>query len=124
MLRKQFQELSFKSDFGGGHGGGRGRRGGGGGGRHGGGGHRGGGKDKGPQGKLQDAGHIRWHDYEANFARLKYGKGDDAYDVARVNLSVEARCLIAYIRFPKGMDGDRDSVESTLKAFPPPPPEG
>lgn len=119
VLRKQFQELSFGSGFGGGHGGGHGRRGGRG---HGGGGRGGGGmgKGEGDEGKLQDAGHIRWHEYEADFARLRYGKGEKAYDVARVNLSVASRCLIAYVRFPEGAAGRREIVEATLAAFRPP----
>jgi len=118
VLEDQFISLRF-DDGGGGRGGPPGNRGGG----------------DGP--KLQDAGTLDWHGYEARYARLRHAASaaeaapdsaaadvDSSADAAsynsiRVNLTTPQQCLIAYARFAPGVEATPAAVEALLGRFSP-----
>ncbi|QDV08841.1 hypothetical protein Poly30_43960 [Planctomycetes bacterium Poly30] len=148
VLDEQFQKLRFDSGsgmgggMGGGGGGSRGGSGGGPGGPPGGGGRGGGMGGGGKKPKLQDAGFMDWRGYSANYARLRHAaasvplpetqgesgpqtpSGTDRadktmYETVRVNLSTGGRCIIAYVRFPLGVEGTVAAVGELLGSFEP-----
>ncbi|MEM6671292.1 MAG: hypothetical protein AAF726_00530 [Planctomycetota bacterium] len=84
--------------------------------------------------KLQEKARFVWHGYDATYARMRHGgdvgapkgeetdterDGRDFYDTIRVDLSTGGRCIIAYVRFPDGVDGDKDVAAELVRAFRP-----
>lgn len=69
--------------------------------------------------RLQEKARFVWHGYDATFARMRHGSGDDFYDTVRVDLSTGGRCIIAYVRFPEGIDGDREVAAAFVRALRP-----
>ena len=147
VLSEQFQKLRFEGASGGRGGG---RRGGSGRGRgssksRGSGGGKSG-RGKGPKPpKLQDAGTLPWHGFEARFARLRHSKEDASrsdeggkapdrnraragadrakptafHDTVRVNLTTQEQCLIGYVRFADGETGLVEDAGALLESFEP-----
>ncbi|MEM9380683.1 MAG: hypothetical protein AAGB93_12095 [Planctomycetota bacterium] len=77
------------------------------------------GKERSKKPRLQEKARFVWHGYDATFARMRHGGDDAFYDTVRVDLSTGGRCIIAYVRFPDGVDGDRDVAAALVRAFHP-----
>lgn len=68
-------------------------------------------------------GYLQWHGYEANYVHARQFEkvsGEPAFhDTVRVNLTVGARALVLFARWPRGQIGDVDAVESILASYAP-----
>lgn len=69
-----------------------------------------------------DSGYLDWGSYEAPFIQLRhYGRdesGPGFWDTLRVNLTVESKARILYLRWPRGQAGHRDRASEILQVLP------